>query len=111
MIYRFDVAFRSDGACRFTCNGHRHADMHGLARAIVEADAPDGRVEGGRPGKRDWTAPSLHALAAGTLSEGEKGFTRGIYQPYPPRAMHPALEHAVSRATVARKNRVGAGGR
>lgn len=111
MTYRFEIEHRTDGSCVHRCNGQQHLDARGLARLLVESGAPDGTVEAGPEGKRYWTFPSLHAFAAGRLTEGEKGFRLGIYAPYMDRTMHPALERAVSRATVARKNRVDGGGR
>ena len=104
--YRFDIQHHTNGSITATCDGHSASSERALARKLVEADAPDGPIEAGRPGHRDYTVASLHHFAAGTLTEGEKGFQRGIYVPYPAREMHPALQHAVSSRVEARKNRL-----
>lgn len=95
--YRFDVTPRPGGKSRFTCDDIESPSAHGLARAMVEIGAVDAPVEVGRAGRVDWTSASLHMLAARTLSEGDKGFTRGVYAPFPPRDLHPALAAAVAR--------------
>lgn len=104
--YRFDVTHRSNGTMAVSCDDCTAASERTLARMMVELGVPDAPVEGGRHGKRDWTAPSLHRLAAGTITEGERGFAHGIYAPYPPRDMHPELQHAIEQATAARQARV-----
>ena len=104
MAYRFDIQHHTNGSLTATCAGHSANSERALARKLVEAGLPDGPMGAGRPGKTDYTVASLHHFAAGTLSEGEKGFTRGIYAPYPPREMHPALQHAISRRVEAGKN-------
>lgn len=104
VAYRFDIQHHTNGSLTATCGRHSANSERGLARKLVEAGLPDGPVGAGRPGKTDYTVASLHHFAAGTLSEGEKGFTRGIYAPYPPRDLHPALRHAISRRVEAGKN-------
>jgi hypothetical protein len=106
VAYRFDIQHHANGSITATNAGHSANSERGLARKLVEAGLPDGPIEAGRPGCRDYTVASLHHFAAGTLSEGEKGFQRGIYAPYPPREMHPALQHAISRRVEAVKNGV-----
>jgi len=108
VTYRFDIEHHSNGSHTATCGKRSANDERKLARQIVEAGLPDGPLGVGRPGRTDYTVASLHHFAAGTLSEGEKGFTRGIYAPYPPREMHPALQHAISRRVEAGKNGVSA---
>ena len=104
-MIRMDVEFRSNGSAVFTSGEHQAPDAHALARKLVEAGAPDQPIEGGRPGKRDWTARSLHAFAAVTLWEGERGFQTQTYAPYPTRDLHPALQRAISARVERRKNR------
>lgn len=118
MTYHFTVEHLPAGRTRFVFGGHQADSEHALARRMVEADMPDAPVTGGRPGCVDWTVGSLHALAAATLSEGERGFSRGVYTPHPSaadRGMHPALDRAVcalrerrKMAFEARGGRVGA---
>lgn len=108
VTYRFDIEHYSNGNITVASAGHSANSERGLARKLVEAGLPDGPIEAGRIGRRDYTVASLHHFAAGTLSEGEKGFTRGIYAPYPPRDLHPALQHAISRRVEAGKNGVSA---
>ena len=106
VTYRFDIQHHTNGSITATCAGYSATSERALARKMVEAGLPDGTIEAGRTGITDYTTPSLHHFAAGTLSEGEKGFVRGIYAPYPPRDLHPALQHAVSRRVEAVKNGV-----
>jgi hypothetical protein len=103
MIYRFDITHHGTGTMTVECQGHTAGSERVLARVLVESGAPDGAVEAGRVGKLDWTAPSLHVVAAGTLSEGDKGFTSGVYAPYPPRVLHPALGQAVFALSAKRR--------
>jgi hypothetical protein len=103
MKYRFDITHYGNGSVTVMCQEFTASSERVLARLLVESGAPDGSVEAGRVGTRDWTAPSLHAFAAGTLTEGEKGFTSGVYAPYPPRALPPGLEHAVSALVTRRR--------
>lgn len=106
--YRFDIQHHTNGNITVASAGHSANSERGLARKLVEAGLPDGPIEAGRIGRRDYTVASLHHFAAGTLTEGERGFHRGIYAPYPPREMHQALQHAISRRVEARKNGVSA---
>ena len=103
MKYRFDITHYGNGSVTVMCQEFTASSERVLARLLVESGAPDGSVEAGRVGTRDWTAPSLHAFAAGTLAEGDKGFTSGVYAPYPPRALHPALGHAVFALVTRRR--------
>jgi hypothetical protein len=103
MKYRFDITHYGNGTMTVECQGHTASSERVLARVLVESGAPDGTVDVGRVGKRDWTVSSLHAFAAGTLAEGDKGFTSGVYSPYPPRVLHPALGHAVSALVTRRR--------
>lgn len=109
MTYRFDIQHNATGSFTATCGEHSAGSERALARKLVETDAPDGPIEGGTPGKTEWTAPSLHMLAASTLNETDKGFVRGIYAIHPMASnqqMHPALQRAVSNLLAARARRV-----
>jgi len=103
MNHRIDIAFRSNGSVIATAGDHTADSDRALARKMVEAGLPDGPVEIGRPGQTDMRAPSLHLFAAGTLSEGDAGFSKGIYAPYPMRDLHPALDRAIAALREARK--------
>ena len=111
--YRFDITHRSNGSYVVRCGGLSASSDRGLARLLVEDDAPDGPIDAGPVGKTHWTTPSLHLFAAGTLSEGDRGFERGIYTVHPKaenQTMHPTLQHAVSRLRAARQATSGGGG-
>lgn len=84
---RFDVEFKPSGACVFHCGGISAGTEAALARRLVEEDTPDAPIEGGRPGRLDWTMPSLHRAAVRAVSAKDQG-------------LHPALQAAV----VALKN-------
>jgi hypothetical protein len=85
--YRFDAAERSNGAWLFTCDGHSADGERKLAGVLVESDYPDGPIEAGRPGRVDWTYPSLHEFAAGEVRPREAEQT--------PERLHPTLRAAV----------------
>lgn len=103
-MYRFDTTYRTDGVAVHACNGETATDARALARKLGEAGAEDGPVEAGRIGRRDWMVASLHQFAATTLSEGDRGFKTGVYAPYPPRDLHPALDHAIAVERGRRKS-------
>jgi hypothetical protein len=105
VTYRFDLTHRSDGSAPATCGEHHARDARSLARAMVNAGCPDAPLEAGRPGSTDYRAPSLHAFAAMSLSEGDRGFRLAVYAPRPESQVSPALQDAISRCAVAVKNR------
>lgn len=105
MTYRFNILHRGDGAVRVTCGEHHADSERGLARKLVNAGAVDGPIEAGRAGRVDYRVASLHAFAAGTLREGEMGFSVATYQPHPEATVSPALQNAVSVRMVAVKFR------
>lgn len=104
-MYRFDTTFRSNGSAVVRYDHRAAPDARTLARMLVEDGEPDGEVVGGREREIDWRCSSLHGMAARTLSEGDKGFVRGIYAPYPVRPLHPALQAAVDAAHEAKRKR------
>ena len=103
MNHRINIAFRSNGSVIATAGDHTADSDRALARKMVEAGVADGPVEIGRLGQIDMRAPSLHLFAAGTLSEGDAGFSHGIYAPWPVREINPALERAIAALREARK--------
>lgn len=105
MMHRFDIEHRHDGSIRVTCGDHHADSEHGLARKLVNAGAADGPIEAGRVGHVDYRVKSLHAFAAVSLSEGENGFSLGVYKPHPNAQVSEALQHAVSSLVVTLKNR------
>ena len=112
VTYRFDIQHHSNGNITATCGKRSANDERKLARMIVEAGLPDGPLGVGRPGRTDYTVASLHAFAATTLTESDRGFSHGIYAPHPEHgeAMHPALKHAVAALRERRKTASGGGG-
>lgn len=80
--HRFDIQHRSNGTYVVRCGDLTSDNERTLARRLVEGDAPDGPIEGGREGRSDWTFPSLHRFAAGAVGRWEEG-------------LHPALQAAV----------------
>lgn len=90
MNYRFDIEHRSDGF-RVTACGMDANDERALARKLVNAGHPDGRIEGGRIGRVDWRVGSLHAFAATAISEGDYGLKVAPYKPHPNATVAPAL--------------------
>ena len=82
--HRFDIEHRSNGSYVVRSGDLSADNERTLARRMVEDDAPDGPIEGGREGKLDWTFPSLHRFAAGAVGRWEEG-------------VHPALQAAVVR--------------
>jgi hypothetical protein len=105
MTYRFDLNHRSDGSAPATCGEHQARDARALARAMVNAGCADAPLEAGRPGRTDYRAASLHAFAAMSLSEGDRGFRLAVYAPHPEAQVSRALQNAISRCAVAAKNR------
>ncbi len=85
--YRFDVIFLPSDAYRVRCGDVHGTTLRGLARLLVEGDAADGPIEGGRHGRVDWTVASLHRFAAGGVPVKEA--TQQLD------ALHPALRVAV----------------
>ena len=80
--YRFDIEHRSNGSYVVRCGGLSASSEAVLARRLVEDDAPDAPIEGGRVGKADWTFHSLHRFAVGAVKAGED-------------CLYPALQAAV----------------
>lgn len=80
--YRFDITHRSNGSYVVRCGDLSADNERTLARRLVEDDAPDHDIEGGRLGKMDWTFHSLHRFAVGAVKAGED-------------CLHPALQAAV----------------
>lgn len=71
-----DNAVASFGGRTFTATSRTGATLK-LARALVEAGAPDSPVEArGTDGRLRFTAPSLHRLARWTISDRDRG---GLY--------------------------------
>ena len=87
--YRFDIEHRSNGSCVVRCGGLSASSEATLARRMVEDDAPDRDIEGGRVGKLDWAVRSLHRFATGAVKAGED-------------CLHPALQAAVVQLGAAR---------
>jgi hypothetical protein len=95
--YRFDITHSTAGRYTMRC-GCLEADSEwGLARKLVEDDAPDAPIEAGREGRLDWTFPSLHRFAVGAV-RGSEGVDH-------PERLHPALMAAVVATAVARAKR------
>ena len=71
IVYRIETSFGSAGSCRFSHSDMAAPSLPRLARLMVEDDMPDGPVEGGRAGRLDWTARSLHHLATQSVAAKE----------------------------------------
>lgn len=80
--HRFDIQHRSNGSILVRCGSLTSDSERGLARLMVEDDAPDGPIEAGPVGKLNWMFRSLHRFAAGCVGRWEEG-------------LHPALQAAV----------------
>lgn len=105
-MYRFDIAYRSDGGVRVTCSNDAHHSERGLARKLVNDGAPDGPIEAGRVGRVDYRVASLHAFASRRMVERDAGGLHVVpYEPHPHAQVSPALQHAISASLARVKNR------
>jgi hypothetical protein len=93
--HRFDVEHRSNGSIVVRCGDLSADSERGLARRLVEEDRPDAPIEGGRPGKLDWTHRSLHRFAADGVAPREADQT--------PERLHPTLAAAVTALRAERR--------
>jgi hypothetical protein len=64
----------------------RHGATMALARTLTRSGAPDGpwAAYGRADGQKRLYGPSLHQLAALTISEGDRGMVRRRWTPGPP---------------------------
>lgn len=105
--YRFDVTFLPAGAMRVDCGGLIAGDERSLARKLVAAGFPDGRIVGGRAGRTDWHVGSLHAFAAMRLVERDRGFVLEKYRPHGRSVRKGVADHAIHDAAAAPRTPLG----
>lgn len=78
-----DVAEAVHAGETFTATSRNGATMK-LARALLEAGAPDGPIEArGTDGKLRFTSPSLHRLGRWTIEESDRGIRQRRWKPSP----------------------------
>lgn len=96
--YRVDVFHGAKDSVVMRCGAFEADGIAQLARAMVEGGLPDAPMHGGRPGRHDWTAASLHGQTAVAVTAQE----RDQRSPDP---LHPALRAAVTALQAARERR------
>lgn len=96
--YRVDVFHGAKDSVVMRCGAFEAGGIAQLARALVEIGLPDAPMHGGRPGRHDWTAASLHGQAALAVTAQER-------EQRSPDPLHPALRAAVTALQAARERR------